>query len=153
MGQIENVRKLLEPVLEKEGYELTDCNLYRGKDGLTLELVVDRDTPIDLEAIVKVSDIINPILDKEDPISEAYMLDVSSAGSEKPLKLEKLPKYVGEYINIHLINPYKGENYLEGDLLEIADEEITLGIKEKGRNKKVTLTRQDVDKARLAIKF
>ena len=90
MGLLDKVKELLEPTLEKEGYELADVSLSRNKEGLTLHLVVDRDAPISLDDIVKVSDIINPLLDKEDPINEAYMLDVSRAGSEKPLRLEKL---------------------------------------------------------------
>lgn len=153
MGPLDNVKNLLTPVLEKEGYELVEVSMSRDKEGLTVHLVVDRDSPISLDDIVKVSDIINPILDKEDPIEGAYMLDVSSAGSEKALKIEKLAKYQGEYVNLHLINPYLGENYLEGDLLEVTDEEIVLELTIKGRKKKVTLARTNVDKARLAIKF
>lgn len=153
MGPLDNVKNLLTPVLEKEGYELVEVSMGREKDGLIVHLVVDRDSPISLDDIVKVSDIINPILDKEDPIEGAYMLDVSSAGSEKALKIEKLAKYQGEYVNLHLINPYLGENYLEGDLLEVTDEEIVLELTIKGRKKKVTLARTNVDKARLAIKF
>lgn len=153
MGPIDNVKNLITPVLEKEGYELSEISMSREKEGLTLHIVVDRDSPISLDDIIKVSDIINPLLDEEDPIEGAYMLDISSAGSEKALKLEKLSKYVGEYVNLHLINPHQGENYLEGDLLEVTDEELTLELKIKGRKKKVTLARQNVDKARLAIKF
>ena len=130
MGLLDKVKELLEPTLQKEGYELSDVSLSKGKDGLTLHLVVDRDSPISLDDIVKVSDIINPLLDKEDPINEAYMLDVSSAGSEKPLRLEKLAKYVGEFVNVHLVNPYEGYNFLEGDLKEVTEEEIKLEIRE-----------------------
>lgn len=153
MGLLDKVKELLEPTLQKEGYELSDVSLSKGKDGLTLHLVVDRDSPISLDDIVKVSDIINPLLDKEDPINEAYMLDVSSAGSEKPLRLEKLAKYVGEFVNVHLINPYEGYNFLEGDLKEVTDDEVKLEIAIKGRKKTLLLARNNIDKARLAIKF
>lgn len=153
MGLLDKVKELLEPTLEKEGYELADVSLSRNKEGLTLHLVVDRDAPISLDDIVRLSDIINPLLDKEDPIKEAYMLDVSSAGSEKPLRLEKLAKYVGEFVNVHLINPYEGMNFLEGDLKEVTEEEIKLEIRIKGRKKTLSLARQNIDKARLAIKF
>ena len=153
MGLLDKVKELLEPTLEKEGYELADVSLSRNKEGLTLHLVVDRDAPISLDDIVKVSDIINPLLDKEDPINEAYMLDVSSAGSEKPLRLERLAKYVGEFVNVHLVNPYEGYNFLEGDLKEVTEEEIKLEIRVKGRKKTLSLARSNIDKARLAIKF
>ncbi|MBO4737901.1 MAG: ribosome maturation factor RimP, partial [Bacilli bacterium] len=74
-------------------------------------------------------------------------------GSEKPLRLEKLAKYVGEFINVHLVNPYEGYNFLEGDLKEVTEEEIKLEIRVKGRKKTLSLARPNIDKARLAIKF
>lgn len=153
MKEIDAVKEILSPVLEKEGYSLASVTLVRETDGLTLHVFIDRDEPISLDDIVLVSNIINPILDKEDPISSSYTLDVSSLGAEKPIGLEKLEKYIGSYVNLHLSNPYKGENALEGDLLEVKEEELTLGVREKSKTKKVILKRADIDKARLAIKF
>lgn len=153
MKEIDAVKKVLEPVLEKEGYTLYDVNLTRDADGLTLHVFIDRDSPISLDDIVLVSNIINPLLDKEDPINQAYTLDVSSLGAEKPISLDKLEKYVGNYVNFHLSHPYKGANTLEGDLLETNEDEVTLGVKDKSKIKKVILKRDTIDKARLAIKF
>lgn len=153
MKETEAVKSLLTPVLEKEGFELAEVTLTRDKDGLTLHIFVDRDEPISLDDIVRVSDIINPILDQEDPVDGPYVLDVSSLGLEKPLKLEKLPHYVGKYVNLHLSRPFEGENTLEGDLLEVNEEEVALGIKIKARKKTIRLKRDAIDKARLAIKF
>ncbi len=153
MKEIDAVKKVLEPVLEEEGYTLYDVNLTRDADGLTLHVFIDRDSPISLDDIVLVSNIINPLLDKEDPISQAYTLDVSSLGAEKPISLDKLEKYVGNYVNFHLSHPYKGANTLEGDLLETNEDEVTLGVKDKSKIKKVILKRDTIDKARLAIKF
>lgn len=153
MKEIDDVKAILEPVLEKEGYTLAEADLSRDSGGLTLHVYIDRDSPISLDDIVSVSDIINPLLDEADPISSAYTLDVSSLGAEKPIKLEKLENYAGNYVNFHLSHPYKGENILEGDLLEVSLEEVVLGIKEKTRNKKITIKRETIDKARLAIKF
>ncbi len=153
MKEIDDVKAILEPVLEKEGYTLAEVSLVRESDGLTLHVYIDRDSPISLDDIVLVSDIINPLLDKEDPIPGAYTLDVSSLGAEKPLKLDRLEKYVGNYVNFHLSHPYKGENTLEGDLLEVNSDEVKLGIREKSKTKTIILKRETIDKARLAIKF
>lgn len=153
MKETDAVKDMLEPILAKEGYSLASISLSKEEGELTLHVFVDRDEPISLDDIVKVSNIINPILDENDPIKQSYTLDVSSLGAEKPIKLETLEKYVGSYINLHLSHPYKGENILEGDLLETKEEEITLGIRDKSKIKKVILKRADIDKARLAIKF
>ena len=78
MDEIRKVKDALtEPLLEM-GYTLYNVKLQKGKNGLTLEIVVDRDDPISLDDIVKVSDLINPILDEYDLIKDEYILDISS---------------------------------------------------------------------------
>ena len=142
----------LKPVLAELGYDLCEVRLSGGKDK-TLSVVVDRVEPISLEDIVSVSEAVSAKLDETDPIPEAYTLDVSSLGAEKPISVERLPDYVGFYVNLHLSHPYQGENILEGTLLEIDDESLVLQIAIKAKKKSITLPRADVDKARLAIEF
>lgn len=153
MDEITKVKGALSGPLEKAGYSLYDVKLIRRKDGLTLEVTVDRDDPISLDDIVKVSDLINPILDKEDPIKGPYTLDVSSLGSEKPIALDKLERHVGKYVHLHLSHPYEGANDLEGDLLSANEEKVELGIRIKSRKKTIEIARGTIDRARLAIKF
>lgn len=147
------IRTLLEKPLGEIGYELVDVKLFRDKSGLTLSLTVDRDEPISLEDIVKVSDLVNPLLDEADPIQGAYTLDISSLGAEKPIKLDALEKYKGKFVNIHLSHPYEGKNILEGTLLEANADSLTLVVKEKAKKKEIKIERKYVDKARLAIEF
>ena len=64
-----------------------------------------------------------------------------------------LEKYVGKYVNIHLTHPYKGENYLEGDLTSVTDDKVVISYKIKTRLVNAEVNRNDIDKARLAIKF
>lgn len=72
------VRKLIENVIEENGFKLDDV-LYV-KEGRTyfLRIIIDKDGIIDVEDTVKVFHLISPILDKEDPIKDAYYLDVCS---------------------------------------------------------------------------
>ena len=148
MDAISQVLEALTPPLKQAGYELAEVKLTRDKEGLTLHIYVDRDAPI-----VKVSDLINPLLDKADPIAEPYTLDVSSLGSEKPIKLDRLEHYLHYHVNLHLSKPYEGQNILEGDLEDVTPSEIKLLVAEKTRKKEISFPRGDVDKARLAIKF
>lgn len=153
MDEIKKVTEALSGPLNDCGYTLYSVKLFKTKEGLTLQIVVDRDDPISIDDIVKVSDLINPILDREDPISGPYTLDVSSLGSEKPLSLEQLERYLGKFVHLHLSKPWKGLNDLEGTLLNADSEEVTLERVEKGKTKEIRLNRSDIDKARLAIKF
>ena len=147
------IKQLIEPTINKLGYSLESISLKREKGDLFLQIVVDRFDPISLDDIVAISNEISPILDENDPIKDNYFLDVTSLGAEKPIKLEHLDKYINKYVNLHVINPIKGENYLEGNIDSVNDDTLILSYKIKTRLVRVGIPRKDIDKARLAIKF
>lgn len=147
------IKQLIEPTINKLGYSLESISLKREKGDLFLQIVVDRFDPISLDDIVAISNEISPILDENDPIKDNYFLDVTSLGAEKPIKLEHLDKYINKYVNLHVINPIKGENYLEGNIDSVNDDTLILSYKIKTRLVRVEIPRKDIDKARLAIKF
>lgn len=74
----EKIRHLLEEEIKKAGYILDEV-IYGKEEGVnTLRLVIDKSGYININDCLKVNEIVNPILDKEDPISESYVLDVCS---------------------------------------------------------------------------
>ena len=106
-----------------------------------------------MDAIVSLTNVLNAYLDEVNPFEKAYTLDVSSLGAEKPLSVEKLDAYVGRFIHVHLINPIKGENIYEGDLVNVSNETITLTYRIKTRSMSVEINKENISKVRLAIKF
>lgn len=149
----DEISKLILKPLEEIGYELKEVSFNKENGNDTLHIVVDKDDDISLDDIVKVSDLVSSILDEHDPIKSAYFLDVSSLGAEKPIDVSKLSKYIGKYVNIHVINPIKGENYLEGYIKDVNDTILLLEIQIKANKKSLEIPLKDIDKARLAIKF
>lgn len=149
----DQIKELISKKVSELGYDYLDVSFKKENGTFILRITVDKDDAISLEDIVKVNEVISPIIDEADLIKDKYMLDVTSLGAEKPIKLDKLEKHVDKYINIHLLNPYKGENYLEGTLLEVSEKEIVIELKDKARKFKVSINRDNIDKARLAIKF
>ena len=141
-----------EPIL-KMGYEEVSVKFQRENGTYYLHVFVDKDDAISLDDIVAVNELISPLLDGSNLIDGQYILDVSSYGAEKNIDVAKLEKYVGKYVNVHLANPYKGENYLEGTLENVTSDEIVISFYQKTRLIKANVKREDVDKARLAIKF
>lgn len=152
--ELENtIKKLIENPVKDLGYTEVSVKYVKEFGTQYLRVMVDRDDVIDLDDIVKVNDLISPILDKADLIKNEYVLDVTSFGAEKPIAIDRLEKYVGKYVNLHLSNPYKGLNNIEGDLVEVTPTRVMVSYKEKTRLIKCELVRSDIDKARLAIKF
>ena len=147
----------LKPLLEKKaqelGYDLVELSSRKEKGDLVLSIVVDRPQPVDMNEIVRVSEAISSYLDEIDSSEEKYTLDVSSLGAEKPLSIEKLPLYVGQFIHVHVTNPIEGENIFEGDLESVSEDSLVLSYRIKTRVKKVVILFNNIYKIRLAIKF
>jgi len=147
------VHNLLNKKLNELGYEIISIKYLRENKEFYLKITVDRDGDISLDQIVSISDLISPLLDASDIIKDKYILDISSLGAEKEIKVEKLDKYVNSYLNIHLSNPYKGLNNLIGTLVAIDNTNATIEYKEKTRTIRAIVNRKYIDKAHLAIKF
>ena len=82
---IENeVRSLLEEEIKKAGYILDKVTYGKENNVNTLTLVIDKEGYVNINDCVKVNEIVNPLLDDADLISESYVLDVCSKekGSE-----------------------------------------------------------------------
>ena len=74
----EKVKQLLTDEVNKLGVSI-DSVIYEKEGGnYFLRIVIDRDEPIDIDTCVEVTNVINPLLDKADFISDSYILDVST---------------------------------------------------------------------------
>ena len=145
--------ELVSNKLASINYDLVSLNVSRNSGSLQVSIVVDRVTPINMEDIVEVTNVLSTYFDEIDPFETAYNLDISSLGAEKPLKVEDLDKYVDSYVNVHVNNPIDGENIFEGTLKEINDNSILITKRIKTRSKDVEVSKTNILKIRLAIKF
>lgn len=145
--------ELIEKKVNELGYALIDVKLQKENGEYYLHVIIDRDDPINLDDIVVVSDSVSVILDENDPINEKYILDISSLGVEKPINIDHLEKYINQYVSIHLSHPFQGLNNLEGKIINVEDDTLSLQVKEKTRRKTLLVNIKDIDKAKLAIEF
>ncbi len=72
------IKKLIENIITENGYILDEVKYEKEKNINFLRVIIDKQGIMDVEDCVVVSNLINPILDKEDPIEENYILDVCS---------------------------------------------------------------------------
>ena len=74
----EKIRSMIEDVIKQNGYILDDV-IYEKENGNNfLRIIIDKEGFIDLEDCIKVTNLINPIIDEKDPIEENYIMDVCS---------------------------------------------------------------------------
>lgn len=149
----DKIIQVISPLIEEKGYRLCEVSYKLESGNNVLHIVVDKDEVISISDIVSLNEVISPALDNIDFLDEKYYLDVSSLGIEKPIDVEKLENYEGQYVNLHVTTPIDGENYLEGELVEVEEEKIGLKIQIKSKFKTVSIKRRLIDKGRLAIKF
>lgn len=150
---LERVKPLLESKLSEMGYELYSLNFKVNNGEKTLDIVVDKVLPIDMNEIVKVSEELSAYLDEIDDSNDPYILEVSSLGAEKPLKVEALANYIDRYVEVRMINPILGENIYEGFIRSVDDNSINLEYRIKSRIKEINIAKSNISKIRLAIKF
>jgi len=153
---VETVTELVEPILLSHHFELVDVEFVKEGKSWYLRVFIDKPTGITIDECVLVSDELGEKLDScdPDPIPQAYYLEVSSPGAERPLKKEKdYVRAVDKYVNVSLYQQLNGQKVYEGYLRKVTAEELTLEYMDKTRKKVVTIPRKQVAKARLAIKF
>lgn len=73
-----NVKLVIEPIINDNGYILDQVEYVKEGSVYFLRIVIDKEGFIDLDDCVKVSELINPIIDDLDYLTDNYMLDVCS---------------------------------------------------------------------------
>lgn len=132
------------------GYELVGIEYRRGADSGLLRIYIDREGGIKLEDCVAVSRQVSAMLDVEDPLKEAYQLEVSSPGIDRPLFVrEHFERFAGSKARIKLRMKLNGRKRFEGVLQGVQDENVVLEM--DGEMEYLPL--DQIDSARLVPEF
>ncbi|HAQ7660322.1 TPA: ribosome maturation factor RimP [Enterococcus faecium] len=153
---VETVTEMVTPILDEQNFELVEVEFVKEGKSWFLRVFIDKEGGIDIEECAFVSEKLSEKLDAADPdpIPQAYFLEVSSPGAERPLKKESdYEKALGDYVHVSLYQPGDGEKQYEGFLQSFDAEQLTLKIRIKTREKELTFDRKNIAKARLAIQF
>ena len=88
----ERTEKLLEPMIERNGFELVDVEYVKEAGNYFLRAYLDKPGGITIDDCELISRELSDLLDKEDFIDESYILEVSSPGLGRQLKKDKEQK-------------------------------------------------------------
>ncbi|MBO0419673.1 ribosome maturation factor RimP [Vagococcus fluvialis] len=153
---VEIVTDLVTPILDELTFELVDIEYVKEGKNWFLRVFIDKTGGIDINECALVSEKLGEKLDTidPDPIPQAYFLEVSSPGAERPLKKEEdYEQALGNYINVSFYQTVEGEKQFQGFLESFDKDELTLRVKIKTQEKIMTFERKNIAKARLAIQF
>lgn len=142
---------LVLPIVEANHFELVDVEYVKEAGAWYLRIYIDKEGGITIDDCELVSRAFSDILDKEDYIEDAYILEVSSPGLGRPLKKEKdFQRNLGKEVEVRTYKPIQKQKEFVG-LLDTWDKEtVTLQL-ESGEL--LTIARPDIALIRQALDF
>jgi ribosome maturation factor RimP len=160
--QTQKLISIIEPVLVAAGYELVDVRFLLEQGGWTLRVCVDlpidesvdpSEVPtdrVDLSDCEEISRELSAVLDVDDPIPQAYNLEVSSPGIDRPLRTAKHFEYFkGSEAKVSLAmglqTPSGERKNFKGMLLGVVGDKVAMSVD----GQRFELPIDDIDTAKL----
>jgi len=156
---IERIEALLQPALTDMGLELVDLEYRREGRGWVLRLFIDKPGGVTLDDCADASREVGGLLDVEDLIPNAYQLEVSSPGINRPLKKEQdFERFAGHLVKVKTyqsLDPdhrgYQRKTFV-GELRGLVDGCVVV-VQNDPRGGEVQLPLADVAAAHLEFEF
>jgi len=127
-GKAAEVEALIAPSLEAMGYDIVRVQLSGG-DRQRLQIMAERhaDGAMNVDDCAEISRAVAAILDVEDPIEQAYTLEVSSPGIDRPLtRLADFDRFAGFDGRVEMAGPIDGQRRFSGRLCGTRGEAVVL---------------------------
>lgn len=136
------------------GLELVQVQLVKENGRWILRFLLDREGGVSIDHCESFSKAIDPRLDAEDPIPHSYLLEVSSAGLDRPLVRERdYLRFAGREVDLRLLRPLDGRRRFRAKLLGLereteAAEAPTIQL-ELGSGERIAVPLDSIAQARL----
>ncbi|MCD7882444.1 MAG: ribosome maturation factor RimP [Lachnospiraceae bacterium] len=142
---------LLMPLIEQHQFELVDVEYVKEGGSWYLRAYIDKPGGITIDDCELVSRALSDLLDENDFIEDAYILEVSSPGLGRPLKKDKdFARSIGERVEIRTFRPQNRQKEFTGILKDYDKNTVTIEM-ENGET--VQFARADLALIRLAFDF
>lgn len=131
-GKMAEVERLIAPSLEAMGYALVRLRLTGGGRP-TLQIMAEHKDgrEMTVDDCAEISRAVSAILDVEDPIDGAYLLEVSSPGIDRPLtRPEDFDRFAGHEAKVELSQPVDGRKRFRGRILGLDSGQVRLAAED-----------------------
>ena len=144
------VKELLNPIIEERKITLWDIEFKKEGPSYVLRVYLDKDGGIGINDCEEVSRALSAVLDEKDPIPQAYMLEVSSAGLDRIIKYDfHFEKCIGKNVDVKLFATLDGVKEFTAKLIGFDGENVTM---EKDGSD-ITLPFNKISSLRLTVEF
>lgn len=140
--------ELAAPIAEAAGCSLWDVEYVREAGTWFLRVYIDHPGGVSIDHCEAVSRPLSDKLDEVDPIEGAYVLEVSSAGADRPLKKpEHFQQFMGTEVEVKLYKARDGRKDFHGILSGYQDGDVTLTV----NGEDMTFQKKEIAVARLYL--
>lgn len=144
------VSDLTAPFVEAAGCSLWDVEYVREAGEWFLRVYIDKEGGVSIDDCEAVSRPLSDALDQADPIEGSYVLEVSSAGADRPLKKpEHFEKFLGAEVEVRLYRAMEGRKDHVGTLKGYDNGDVTIETAAGPQ----TFLKKDVAQVRLYVRF
>lgn len=123
----EQIEKIILPVAENENVEIVDIEYVSENGQKILRIYIDHPNGVNLDLCTKMSHLFGTEIDKNDPITEHYILEISSPGIDRILKKEKdFLRFKGFNIKVTTLAAINSQKHFKGTLAAVGNNKIVI---------------------------
>ena len=142
----DKLSELLLPIVEDLGYRFWGLEYQVRKADALLRIYIDHENGISVDDCAKVSHEVAGILDVEEPITMAYILEVSSPGMDRILfSANQFSEFIGEDVKMKLNQMVDKRRKIKGKIASVQGEEITI----ESEQEQITIAFDQIMRARI----
>ena len=144
---VQRVEEIIKPFAEQLGLTLWDVTFKKEGSQWYLRIFIDKDGGVSIDDCVDLTHAVSKPLDEADPISQNYMLEISSPGVERELtRDEHFDRYIGSPVMLRTIRPVDGVRDFKGTLKGYEDKKITVVLPDE---KEITFDKKETNFVKL----
>jgi ribosome maturation factor RimP len=144
------IKKLAESIAEQHAVEVVDIEFAGSSGKPVIRIFLDKENGVTLDDCGKFSRALSALFDVEDPLPMAYILEVSSPGLDRPLKVMRdFQRSIGKLVRIITRAKIEEQNIFTGRITGVGGGNITLAFDDK----EIEIPFDQISKARLEIEL
>jgi len=148
---LDDLYEIVEPITTDLGYILWGIEIV-GSGKVTIRIFIDHENGVSVDDCQAVSNEVSTIFDVEDPISEKYVLEVSSPGMNRQIfNIVQAEALIGFTVKAVTLSPVESQTKFKGKLIDVEGNDVVLKL--ESSNKEVKFDFDELKKLRVSPDF
>ncbi len=130
-GSEARIAAIVIPIASDMGFDLVRVKIISGNDTTLQIMAEDEQGKFSIADCTKLSRELSPALDVEEPLSNAYQLEISSPGIDRPLvRARDFARYIGHDAKIELRDMIDGRKRFRGEIIKANETSVTIKLRD-----------------------